>query len=297
MKVLVTGAGGTLGEDLIPRLASSGFDAEAVDSRGLDVTDRGRVAEYVADVRAGLIVNCSAYTGVDRAEEERERAFAVNEAGPGNLAGAAASAGAAVVHISTDYVFDGTSPVPYTEDDPVNPLGVYGASKLAGEEKVRGALPEHVIIRTSWLYGAGGKGNFVKTMLRLAGEREALRVVFDQVGSPTWTGDLADAIVAVAGAVDRGGVRYGTYHYANEGVASWYDLAVAAVEEARAAGMDIVCRMIEPIRTAEYPLPAKRPAYSVFDKGKIRDAFGLTIPHWRDGLRRMIRELTGEERK
>jgi dTDP-4-dehydrorhamnose reductase len=309
MSVLVTGASGQLGSDLVPRLERAGLEVTAFSSAECDITDPDRVAEAVKEARPEVIINTAAYTKVDLAEKEIDLAYAVNRDGAGTIARAAEAAGAVVVHISTDFVFDGRRPEPYTEDDPTGPLGVYGASKLAGEVAVAAACPRHVIVRTSWLYGSGGGGNFVRTMLRLATERERLRVVYDQTGSPTWTADLAGALVAITvrltaggggGGWDGGGgggreikKPWGVYHYSNDGVASWFDLAVAAVVEARANGVPVLCREIEPIRTIEYPTPAERPAYSVFDKQKIKRVFGISIPHWRESLKLMVAEVSG----
>lgn len=292
MKILVTGAGGQLGADLVVALKKAGHETVGMTSRELDITDASSVAGAVGNNRPELIVNCAAYTKVDLAEKERERAYAVNRDGAGNLAGAAKDFGAALIHISTDFVFDGVTPAPYSEDSPVNPLSVYGDSKLRGEEEIAKRLKEHFIIRTSWLYGAVG-GNFVKTILRLAAEKESLRVVYDQTGTPTWTADLAGAVVRVVERFGDGAKEYGVYHYSDEGVASWYDLALSAIEEATGLGAKLKCAAVEPILTPEYPTPARRPAYSVLDKKKIRSTFGLAIPHWRSSLKAMLKELYG----
>lgn len=292
MKVLVTGSTGQLAGDLIPLLERSGHSVTGFASGALDITDADKVGFEAARLRPGCIINTAAYTKVDLAEKERERAFAVNRDGARNLARAAASTGAPLIHISTDFVFDGSKGTPYDEEDPTGPLGVYGASKLAGEEEILKVLPEHYIIRTSWLYGARGN-NFVKTILRLAAERDAIRVVYDQAGTPTWTGDLAAFIVTVVDAIEAGTLDYGIYNYSNEGVASWYDFAEAVVEESRRLGATLKCRAIEPILTAEYPTPAKRPAYSVLDKQKIKRTFGVRIPHWRASLIKMLEEADG----
>lgn len=294
MKVLLTGARGQLGSELGPLLEAAGFEVAAFGSADLDITDGAAVAEAVTDERPGVIVNPAAYTKVDLAEKETGRAYAVNEAGASNLARAAKEAGCALVHVSTDFVFDGRSPVPYDEEAATNPLGVYGASKLAGERAIAATLPEHVIVRTSWLYGVAG-GNFVKTMLRLAAERDVLRVVYDQAGTPTWSADLAGMLVTVCRSIEAGQRPWGLYHYSNEGVASWYDFAVAVCDEAAASGMALKCSRVEPILSAEYPVPAKRPAYSVLDKAKIKKTFNQTIPHWRGSLSRMMAELRERE--
>ena len=292
MKVLVTGAKGQLGNDLVSLLEAAGFTVAAFSSGELDITDAPAVLEAVKKVKPGIIINPAAYTKVDLAEKEKERAYAVNANGPENLALAAIEAGCAIVHVSTDFVFDGRSPVPCAEDFETNPLSVYGASKLAGENAVAAATNEHVIVRTSWLYGVEGH-NFVKTILRLASEREVLRIVYDQTGTPTWSADLASAIVNICKSIEAGKKPWGTYHYSNEGVASWYDFAVAICEEAASTGTPLKCKRIEPILTVEYPLPAARPAYSVLNKAKIKKTFDIEIPHWRSSLSKMLRELKG----
>lgn len=292
MKVFVTGAKGQLASDFLPLLSMSGFKSAAFSSSELDITDRKAVIEAVEKAAPGVIVNPAAYTKVDLAEKERERAYAVNAEGAENLALAANAVGCPIVHVSTDFVFDGRSPVPYAEEADANPLSVYGASKLEGEKAVAATTDAHVIVRTSWLYGASG-GNFVKTILRLASERESLRVVYDQAGTPTWSQDLARALVKVCKDLDSGKEPWGVYHYSNEGVASWYDFAVAICEEAAGSGMAVKCKSIEPILTSEYPVPATRPAYSVLNKAKMKKTFGVTIPHWRRSLSTMIKELKG----
>lgn len=294
MKVIVTGAKGQLGSDLVPLLEKAGFDVAAFGSSDLDISDASAVNDAVKRERPAVVVNSAAYTKVDLAEKETNRAYAVNRDGTANLAKAAKSVGAAVVHVSTDFVFDGMSPVPNDEDAAPNPLSVYGASKLAGERALSEIMDEHVIVRTSWLYGVTGH-NFVKTILKLASEREHLRVVYDQAGTPTWSGDLAATLVEICNRIKAGQRPWGIYHYSNEGVASWYDFAIAICEEAAARGMSLKCAKIEPILTSEYPVPAKRPAYSVMNKAKIKKTFDVNIPHWRKSLSTMIKELRGKE--
>lgn len=292
MKAFVTGAKGQLATDLILLLEAAGFEAAAFSSAELDISDSKAVDDAVRRTRPGVIINTAAYTKVDLAEKEKDRAYAVNAIGAENLAKAAKEAGCAMVHVSTDFVFDGRVPVPYTEEAGTNPLSVYGATKLAGEKAVAAATDAHVIVRTSWLYGANGH-NFVKTVLKLASEKETLRIVYDQAGTPTWTVDLASAIVEAVKAIEAGGKPWGLYHYSNEGVASWYDFAVAVCEEARANGAALKCGRVEPILTAEYPLPAVRPAYSVLNKAKMKKTFDIEIPHWRSSLAKMLGELKG----
>lgn len=292
MKVLVTGAKGQLGSDLVPLLAEAGFTPVPFGSAELDISIEAAVLETVKKVRPGIIVNSAAYTKVDLAEKEKERAYAVNANGAAFLVKAAKEFGCPLVHVSTDFVFDGRSPVPYAEEAQANPLSVYGASKFAGELAIVEATEAHVIVRTSWLYGTTGH-NFVKTILRLASERETLRVVYDQTGTPTWSADLAAMLVEICKAIESGKKPWGIYHYSNEGVTSWYDFAVAICEEAAAAGMSLKCNHIEPILTSEYPVPATRPAYSVLNKAKIKKAFDMAIPHWRRSLSTMLKELKG----
>lgn len=292
MKVLVTGAKGQLASDLVPLLEAAGFTPVPFGSSELDISDGTAVSEAIKRVRPGVIVNTAAYTKVDLAEKEKERAYAVNANGAAFLARSAKEAGCGIVHVSTDFVFDGKTPVPYAEEAEANPLSVYGATKLAGERAIAEATDEHIIVRTSWLYGTTGH-NFVKTILRIASEREVLRVVYDQTGTPTWSVDLASTLVLICKAIESGEKPWGVYHYSNEGVASWYDFAVAVCEEAAAIGMSLKCTHIEPILTSEYPVPATRPAYSVLNKAKIKKTFNAAIPHWRRSLATMIKELKG----
>ena len=277
MNILVTGATGQLGCEMQRLGAVSPNNYIFTDVAELDVTDAGAVLRATEQTRAEAIVNCAAYTNVERAEEDEATADRLNRLAPANLAAAAAATGATLIHISTDYVFDGTAHTPYTEQAPTAPLGIYGRTKLAGEQAVEASGCSYLILRTAWLYSAFGN-NFLKTMLRLTAERESLNVVFDQIGTPTYAGDLALGIFSVIeGQQFRG--HEGLYHFSNEGVSSWYDFAV---EIAAAAGHD-KCR-IEPCHTAEYPSKAPRPAYSVLDKSKFKTTFGIEIPHWRESM-------------
>ena len=296
MKILVTGARGQLGSDITPKLTEAGHYVHACSSTDLNITDDTAVRRVVSDIRPDIIINAAAYTQVDIAEREPDKAYSVNKDGALNLAVAARDFSAVLIHISTDFVFDGTSATPYKEDDATNPLGIYGASKLAGEAKIRRVLEAHIILRTSWLYGLNGN-NFVKTILKYASERELMRVVYDQIGSPTWSADLACAIVEIIRSIEGGTRPYGTYHYSNEGVASWYDFAYFIIEGARKRGMALKIGSLQPILTREYPTPAKRPAYSVMDKGLIKNTFGLTIPHWSASLDSMLSILCADDKK
>ncbi len=297
MKILVTGSEGQLGRDLAPLLAREGHDVVGADITGpgassLDITDRDKTVSSVVRLRPEVIINCAAYTAVDRAEKEMDAALAVNRDGPANLADAAGEVQALLIHISTDFVFNGSRNLPYDESQAADPLGVYGKTKLLGEQEVAGRLPGHIIVRTSWLYGTHGH-NFVKTILKHAGEREVLRVVYDQAGTPTCSSDLAGALAVMVNRCASSPAPYGTYHYSNEGVASWYDFAVRAIVGAGRLGARLRCTRVEPILTGEYPTPAKRPAYSVLDKKKVKETFGVSIPHWQDSLERMLNELYG----
>jgi len=288
--LLVTGANGQVGHALAA-MASADLEIVALGRARLDVTDADAVRRLVEAHAPDAVVNAAAYTAVDRAEGEPDLAFAVNRDGPAHLAGACAEAGIPLLHVSTDYVFDGAKEGPYTEDDPVAPLGVYGRSKWEGEEAVRERLDRHVILRTAWVFSDHGH-NFVKTMLRLAREREVLRVVADQHGGPTAASDIADALVAVARQVVAAPGRWGTYHVAGRPATTWHGFAEAIVEEARRHG-PVAVRAVEPIPTAAYPTPARRPAHSVLDTAKITAAFGVEAPDWRPALARVVARLAG----
>lgn len=277
LNILITGADGQLGRALCHLAAVSPNRYLPTDAAELDITDRAAVEAMVAEQHIDVIINCAAYTDVERAEEEEAAAEKLNRTAVAHLATAAEQHDALLIHLSTDYVFDGQSHLPYREEAPTNPQSAYGRTKLAGEEAVRASGCRHLIIRTAWLYSETGK-NFVKTMLRLTAERESIDVVCDQVGTPTYAGDLALAIFSIVESGLYAG-NEGTYHFTDEGVCSWYDFAV---EIAAAAGHDR-CR-IRPCRTAEYPTKVARPAYSVLDKSKIRERFGIEIPHWRESL-------------
>ncbi|UFP95093.1 dTDP-4-dehydrorhamnose reductase [Gloeobacter morelensis] len=286
---LITGAGGQLGRELCALLAAQEEPFVAYGRAQLDIADSGAVRQALEQSGAAVLFNCAAYTRVDKAESEAEEAHRVNATGAKVLAEACSAAGSRLVHISTDYVFDGSACRPYPEDAPTQPLGVYGQSKLNGEVAVLEGGREHLVVRTAWVYGSGGP-NFVRTILRLAGEREQLRVVADQVGSPTWTFDLAAALVGLVKARAEGGI----YHVTNSGVTSWYDFAVAIAEEAQALGRALQLQSVVPITTAEYPTPAARPAYSVLSNARAIRVLGSPLPQWRQSLRRMLQQLDKE---
>jgi dTDP-4-dehydrorhamnose reductase len=288
MKILLTGAAGQVGRELQSTLVPLG-EVVAVGRDRLDFSQLEAVQQMLETVQPDLIVNAAAYTAVDQAEREPDLANLINGKIPGVLAVAAQQRGAGIIHISTDYVFDGRHSSPYLETDATCPLGVYGASKLLGEETVRAACDRHLIIRTAWVYGVQGKGNFVKTMLRLGAEREELRVVADQVGAPTWSQDLAAAIAQLAPQLSP--ETAGMYHYTSSGVTSWYDFAVAIFEEAAALGFPLKIQRVIPITTADYPTPAQRPAFSVLSLQKMTALLGAHPPQWRQSLRKMLAEL------
>jgi len=287
MKILLTGAYGQVGWELTRRSRKRGFAVDATDVDVFDITDPRAVEEKVCGQGWELVVNCAAYTAVDRAESEPELALAVNRDGPANLAAACGKAHIPLVHISTDYVFDGSKQGPYRETDPVLPLGVYGRSKAEGDTEVRSRLREHIILRTSWVYGVHGN-NFVKTMLRLGQERRVLRVVNDQRGCPTNAADLAEVILAIAGRCDRN--PWGTYHYSGKGVTTWHGFAEAIFTEAQKYTSLLVER-VEPIPSSQYPTPAKRPANSVLDCSLFTRTFGIEPRPWRESLAEVIHGL------
>jgi dTDP-4-dehydrorhamnose reductase len=286
MRVLIAGAGGQIGRALVataPREAQLSAPSRAE----LDLTRPETVERAVKAATPDLIINAAGYTAVDRAEAEPDQAAAVNERGAGLLARAAAGAGARMIHYSTDYVFDGAGPRPYTPGDSPNPLNVYGATKLAGERAVLTALGDRAaVIRTAWVYAPEGR-NFLLTMLRLMNERDEVRVVSDQIGTPTAAASAAGAAWAIA-------VRrevHGILHWTDDGTASWFDFAVAIWEEGRELGLVRRDVTVKPIATGEYPTPARRPRYSVLDCSGARAATGLTPEHWRAALRRTIAEI------
>jgi dTDP-4-dehydrorhamnose reductase len=291
MTVLVIGHRGMLAQELLSRLQHTHCVAVGKGRPEVDITQAATIRQALADIRPHVVINAAAYTAVDKAEAEQDAALASNRDGAANLAEACKQTGVPLIHLSTDYVFDGTATCPYHEESPAAPLGSYGRSKWEGEEAVRSCYREHLIIRTAWLYGSCGT-NFVKTILRLARQREVLRVVADQHGCPTWTRDLADALVDMCQRIkaDKNPIPWGTYHLCSAGQTTWYEFAQAIVEEARAFEK-LVVRRIEPIPTAAYPTPVRRPANSVLDCSKIQAAFRLTPRPWRESLHEFIGEF------
>ena len=287
MRVLITGANGQLGNEMRRLGAVSPNEYLFTDVAELDITDKAAVAEFVKSNNVEIIVNCAAYTNVDKAEDDEATAELINATAVRNLAEAVKAVDGTLFHVSTDYVFGSEGNTPRTEDMPTNPLGVYGKTKLHGEQAIAEVGAKAIIIRTAWLYSEFGN-NFLKTMLRLTAEKESLNVVFDQVGSPTYAGDLALAIFSII----EGGVyagNEGIYHFSNEGVCSWYDFAT---EIAAAAGHECV---VMPCHSNEFPSKVTRPPFSVLDKTKIKTTFGIEIPHWRDSMLYCLQRLAKQQ--
>ena len=284
MRILITGSKGQLGNEI--RVLSEDypdFDFDYTDIDELDITDPLKVGAYFKASKPQVIINCAAYTAVDKAELDEPTAYLINAKAVEILSKSSADVGALMIHISTDYVFDGKSYLPYIESDKINPQSAYGRSKLAGEDAVRQYASKGIIFRTSWLYSAFGN-NFVKTMIKYGNERDELKVVFDQVGTPTYARDLAKAILDIIPlALHHSGTDL--FHYSNEGVASWYDFAKLVIDFS-----GINCS-VKPILTKEYPLTATRPFYSVLNKSKIKEMYTITIPYWSDSVKDCIKRL------
>lgn len=284
--ILITGSNGQLGSEI--KQLQNIIDAKFIftDYQELDITDKAAIEKIVLDNDVNFIVNCAAYTAVDKAESDIDAAMILNAVAPQNIAEVSHKHHVKFIHISTDYVFDGTNYKPYTETDPTKTNSVYGESKLQGELNVQKTNPKSIIIRTSWLYSTFGN-NFVKTMIRLGKEREELGVIFDQAGTPTNAHDLAKTIIDIINHSINDGTKFvpGIYHFSNEGICSWYDFAIEIHKLA-----NINCN-VKPIETVQYPTPAARPHYSVLNKNKIKQTFNITIPHWRDSLAKCIDKL------
>lgn len=281
--ILVTGSNGQLGNEI--RVLSSNYpdlNFWFTDVAELDICNLDAIRDYVADQPLDAIINCAAYTAVDKAETDRELCEAINAQAPANLGILAAAKGAKMIQVSTDYVYSGTACKPYLESDPVAPVSVYGITKLEGEKRLLGVCDNSVVLRTSWLYSSFGN-NFVKTMIRLGNERPQLGVIFDQVGTPTYARDLAETILKLITAPN---FVAGIYNYSNEGVCSWYDFAKKIHELA-----GITTCKVKPIETTDYPTPAQRPHYSVMNKKKLKNTFGITIPHWEESLKKCVDQL------
>ena len=287
MKLLITGAYGQLGNEMrvalehYPHLESIFTDVDT-----LDITDKHAVDAFVALHKPNVLINCAAYTAVDKAEDDLALCYKINCDAVRNLGEVAQAHGMTVIHVSTDYVFDGTNHIPYTEDMAVSPTNVYGKSKLAGERELRKACPGAIIIRTSWLYSGFGN-NFVKTMLKLGNERSQLKVIFDQIGTPTYAADLADSMLQI---IDSGKFVPGIYHFSNEGVCSWYDFTKMIFKLAH-----VECEVL-PIESKDYAVRTPRPHYSVLNKSKLKSTYNQTIPYWMDGLERCLHVLLSESK-
>ncbi len=289
MRVLVLGTSGQVGSETMRAAWDPDTVLVGLARPGVDMAAPGTIDAALEAHAPDLVVNATAYTAVDKAESEPEAAFAINRDGPARLAARCAERGAALIHLSTDYVFDGSKPVPYREDDPVCPIGVYGASKEAGEAAVRAAAPRHVILRTSWVYAAHG-ANFVKTMLRLGRERDELGVVADQTGAPTAAADIADAIVTIAKQIaGSGDAAWGTYHFTGAGATTWHGFADRIFQRLEQA--EGRRPRLRAIATSDYPTPARRPANSRLDCARVRAAFGVAAPAWEDSLDRVLDDL------
>ncbi len=281
-KVLVTGANGQLGSE-IRLLVGSDKDFTFITRDDVDLSDTLALENYLSAQSFDVIINCAAYTAVDKAEEDKDKAFAINSEAVKVLARYAKDKSARLIHVSTDYVYEGKGYRPYLESDAVLPQNVYGASKLEGERAIKAINPlNSIIIRTSWVYSTFGN-NFVKTMLRLGKERDALGVIFDQVGTPTYAKDLAQAVLDIVPKLDNNSVEI--YHYSNEGVCSWYDFAKAIFE------LENIACEVSPIETSAYPTPASRPNYSLLNKAKIKKEYNIAIPYWKDSLRECLKSL------
>jgi dTDP-4-dehydrorhamnose reductase len=286
--VWLIGNKGMLGTEVQRALERAGLEVEGTD-REVDVTNPAALRAFVDGKNITWIINCSAYTAVDKAEDDAELCFRLNRDGAENIAETAAALGAGLIHISTDYVFDGTNRKPYRENDPRSPIGVYAKSKAEGEEAIERTMKNFYIVRTAWLYGKAGK-NFVSTMLRLCGERDEINVVADQFGSPTYAADLAEALLTLITAENP---AWGVYHFTNEGETTWHEFASEIQRQALSRGLLSTRCRINPITTEQYPTKARRPKYSTLSKAKISTAFGLKIRPWQEALSAYMDELAG----
>ncbi len=282
MNILVTGSNGQLGNEIRVASAAFGkFNFLFTDVAELDICNKQALRSYVAENDVNAVINCAAYTAVDKAEDDVDLCYKINRDAVRNIAEVSSERKLRVIHVSTDYVFDGTAHLPLTEDMPTSALGVYGKSKLAGENELVSLCPDALIVRTSWLYSSFG-ANFVKTMLKLGVERDSLNVIFDQIGTPTYAADLAEAILKILSSEN---IVPGIYHYSNEGVCSWYDFTKRIHKVA-----GILCD-VKPIETKDYPTRTPRPHYSVLNKSKIKKTYGIDIPYWEDSLEKCLKIL------
>ncbi|MBU1711476.1 MAG: dTDP-4-dehydrorhamnose reductase [Proteobacteria bacterium] len=290
MRILVTGSEGQLGWEILRQASFFNIEAIGLDLPCLDITVEPGIMKVFKEYKPDILINAAAYTNVDKAETDERACFAVNVNGPENLAAACKNAGIPMIHISTDYVFDGTNKTPYTEKDPVSPTGIYGKSKAEGENVVRNILEKHIILRTSWLYGVHGH-NFVKTILKLGKEKEVIGVVSDQSGSPTSAADLAETLLIIASRIQNNyEIRFGTYHYCGEGITSWHGFAEKIIETAKKHS-PVTTELVKPLTTGEYPTKAKRPPFSALDCSLIQERFGITPKPWQKSLEAVIERI------
>ncbi|MBW1866245.1 MAG: dTDP-4-dehydrorhamnose reductase [Deltaproteobacteria bacterium] len=290
MKILITGSGGQLGRELVMQAGALGLEPLAMNHADLDITRSDQTRKIIADITPDMVVNASAYTNVDEAETCTEAAYAVNRDGPAQLASACSACAIPLIHISTDFVFDGEKKAPYLESDPTLPLSIYGKSKAEGETAIRAGLQQHLILRTSWLYSEHGR-NFVKTMLGLGRERDQLSVVADQYGCPTGAGDLARAILTMARKIIAGDeICWGTYHYCGQGTTTWHGFAEAIFKLA-ASYENLKIRQVKPITTDQFPSPAQRPLHSSLDCSRILEQFAIQTIPWQQSLAKVIGKI------
>lgn len=294
MRILVCGAGGQVGREVIDRAAGFGLQILPMMHRDLDIARADDVARVFATLKPQLVINTAAFTRVDDAETHADQAYAINRDGAANLAQAAEAVGIPLFHLSTDYVFSGEAGRPYTEDDPTGPTGIYGASKLAGEQAIRQQCQRHLILRTSWVYGRYGS-NFVKTMLRLGAQRDQLSIVADQVGCPTHAGSLAEVMLTLASRYARGEeLAWGLYHYCGQPACSWFDFAVEVFRQAEAHGLLGRQPVVAPISSDQFPTAARRPAWSVLDCRRFEQAFAIAPHDWLDDLAQVVGQLAAD---
>jgi dTDP-4-dehydrorhamnose reductase len=289
MKILLTGSKGQLGQEVEKLSINSGLDIVSTDLPEIDITDSDLLTRIFSDLKPSIVINAAAYTAVDLAETQKETCYAVNLAGPANLTRLCDKYNARLIHISTDYVFDGKGNTPYHEDDPVSPVNVYGHSKADGETAVIAGSGKHIVLRTSWLYGRYGK-NFVKTMLRMGQEKKVIKVVNDQYGCPTCAYDLAKVIIIIAHQLEGKSDNGGIFQYCGNGITTWYDFAVSIFQVAGAIGLNKI-PLITPIPTSQFPTAAKRPLYTALDCSKTKSIFGVELNPWRQSLKMTIQQI------
>ena len=290
MRILITGSEGQLGWELLRQAGSFNIEAVGLDLPYLDITAESGIVKVFNEYKPDILINAAAYTNVDKAETDEKTCFAVNVNGPENLAEACKNINIPMIHISTDYVFDGTKKTPYKENDTVSPTGIYGKSKADGENRVKNILEKHIILRTSWLYGIHGH-NFVKTMLKLGKEKEVIGVVSDQFGSPTSAADLSETILIIVSRIlNNCEVTFGTYNYCGEGITSWHGFAEKIIETAKQYS-PVTTKLVKPISTGEYPVKARRPAFSALDCSLIREKFRITPKPWQKSLEAVIERI------